>query len=363
MKPTMTGTPTPEPGADYTPAPDSLIPEAPATEASARSRVKRIALWAVGLLLFAALIASSGLDDLPRLSSLGLGWLAASLVLVLFSHFLFAVRWTGLVNALEGDHILTTANGYYYALSATAAGFVAVRTASNLIVRAVLLRQTTALTMARSLLSVLVDKLADLALIALYAPAVIVYLAAPGAEAVVWALLAAGTVLYFLPVYAPQAAWRRLIQGLLGAAVAVLTRLPLVRRIKLVEQLRTVHATNVWHSLPRQQMLVALALTVAGELALVGRAWFLALALGIDAPLLVFVIGVVLGQLSLFLAFTPGAIGVLEGSWFIVLQASDFSGDAISTFLISQRALQMLILSAIWLVVHLLKTATRPTPA
>ena len=81
--------------------------------------------------------------------------------------------------------------------------------------------------------------------------------------------------------------------------------------------------------------------------------------MGLSIPLSVILVGFPVAQLSLLLAFTPGALGVLEGGWYVVFSIVGISQADSSAFLIGQRAYLFIFTSMIFLISYLIFGAKR----
>ncbi len=98
---------------------------------------------------------------------------------------------------------------------------------------------------------------------------------------------------------------------------------------------------------PLWVVLAALGLTTVKYGLLVLRALLLTRALGLTVPPEALIVGVPISQLSLVVALTPGALGVLEGSWWAVLALFGVSSEAIAAFVLGQRLYQVAFLGGL----------------
>lgn len=67
------------------------------------------------------------------------------------------------------------------------------------------------------------------------------------------------------------------------------------------------------------------------------RIIFLVFALNLSIDYLVILFGMPLSQLSLIFSLTPGAMGFLEGGWFVVFLLAGIDKASTSLFLLGQR--------------------------
>jgi uncharacterized membrane protein YbhN (UPF0104 family) len=77
--------------------------------------------------------------------------------------------------------------------------------------------------------------------------------------------------------------------------------------------------------------------------------WY-ARAVSVTASPAVFVAGTPITQLSFLLAFTPGGLGILEATWYGILTHADFASPDIVRFLLVQRVGTMVLVGALALV-------------
>jgi uncharacterized protein (TIRG00374 family) len=84
------------------------------------------------------------------------------------------------------------------------------------------------------------------------------------------------------------------------------------------------------------------------------RSHFIGRALGIHLSLLLLLQAAPVAQLGQLLAFTPGALGIRELSWFAVLQASGIPRDDLLTFLVGHRAYIYVCILALSLISQLI---------
>jgi uncharacterized membrane protein YbhN (UPF0104 family) len=91
------------------------------------------------------------------------------------------------------------------------------------------------------------------------------------------------------------------------------------------------------------------------------RSYFIALALGITLSPWLLLLAAPVAQLGQLLAFTPGALGIRELSWFAVLQASGIPTDDLLTFLVGQRAYITFSILVLAFISQLI-TIVRPVP-
>ena len=237
------------------------------------------------------------------------------------------------MNKLEGRSVATATTFLsYYLMSRLAAHYVSL-TGSDLVIRPLMLKSADKLPLGRGIGSVVLDKAFDLLfVITLLIPAAFIMLQ-----------LASPSGLVAITIIALLVPWivafdNRLLPAVLRTGLRwarrVGSRIPLIgHRIPHQDQTEEVR----FELLSRRTLTLILALTMLKYGALVLRLFFLVQALDLPISVTTIWAGIPIAQLSLLLAFTPGALGVLEGGWYAVLSVMSVNPDAISAFLIGQR--------------------------
>jgi uncharacterized protein (TIRG00374 family) len=126
-----------------------------------------------------------------------------------------------------------------------------------------------------------------------------------------------------------------------------------LRRLATDKRFSSIENLDQLGLLESKPLLVILAFTLTRYLLVIARLHLLILALGLSIPLSVLLPGIIVAQASLIFAFTPGALGILEGGWYMVLSAVGVPQIDRSTFLIGQRVFWFIFTSGIFLVVYL----------
>jgi uncharacterized membrane protein YbhN (UPF0104 family) len=106
-------------------------------------------------------------------------------------------------------------------------------------------------------------------------------------------------------------------------------------------------------------MVNLMLITLLRHVFILARLYSLVAALGITIPVSVLLAGIPVAQLSLLLAFTPGALGILEGGWYVVLVIGGVAAADIAAFLLGQRVYSLAATSLIFLLSYLLFGARR----
>ena len=108
------------------------------------------------------------------------------------------------------------------------------------------------------------------------------------------------------------------------------------------------------NSLSGQSLMLIITLSIVRYLILVLSVYFLSKSFGLNISPVIFFMGTPVAQLSMFFAFTPGALGFLEGGWYAVLILSGITRSDITVFLLGQRAYLFIAIGGIFLVSLLL---------
>jgi uncharacterized protein (TIRG00374 family) len=190
----------------------------------------------------------------------------------------------------------------------------------------------------RSALSVVLDKLFDLILALLLVTPVALYLVGWIERPVAFGIMA-GTVLVAILLIAWQYEQVLRLLGRVGSRLAQpLARVPVIgRRLaqRLPQQLERLSGDALVQNRTAVQ---AFLLTLVMYALLSARLFFISQALQLDIPWYLFAMGVAVTQLAVVFAITPGSLGFLEGGWAAVLGLAGLSLEQFTTFVIGRRA-------------------------
>lgn len=179
----------------------------------------------------------------------------------------------------------------------------------------------------RAVLVVLLDNLLDVLLLAALVVPGLLYLRSLVSSVWFW-LLAAGAVLLLGGVIGwltAQRRWQRPL-GWLRRWPWLAARLPLEVAWEAGEMVK---GTAVWR---------AYALTVLLNLLLGLQYYWIAAAIRLPQPAVLFLAAFPLTQLSLIVAIAPGGLGIFDLSWYGLLLVGGMADSAATTFVIAQRA-------------------------
>jgi uncharacterized protein (TIRG00374 family) len=190
----------------------------------------------------------------------------------------------------------------------------------------------------RSALSVVLDKLFDLILALLLATPVALYLVGWIERPLAFGIIAGAVLLAVLLIAWQYERVLRLV-GQVGVRLArPLARVPVIgRRLsqRLPQQLERLSGEPLVHSRTAVQ---AFLLTLAMYALLSARLYFIAQALQLDVPWYLLAMGVAITQLAVVFAITPGSLGFLEGGWAAVFSLAGLELEQFTTFVIGRRA-------------------------
>ncbi|MBU0703757.1 MAG: flippase-like domain-containing protein [Chloroflexi bacterium] len=286
----------------------------------------RLALQLLSLALFGLILWSGGWEIWQQILA-GDRWA-----------LLAAFLWTGLANALSATRLQLVARSlagqelapwrrfYYLTMTACALGLVVPRSLSTLGGKSVGLRAL-GVSLKRSFWTVLLDNLFDLVLLGVLIVPSLLFLEG-WVSSGTFTALTLGSILMLA-----GALWWVTTAGRLLPLVRWLKRIP-----RLESALRIDHAGIIDLLPTRPTALRALGLSALLNGALATRFYYIARAVGVAHPWLIFIAGFPMTQLSLVLAVTPGGLGLFDAGWYGVLLLGGMPHQEALTFVIAQRA-------------------------
>lgn len=315
----------------------------------------------LGLAIVAFLVSRIGLDEIagswqPYIPLLLLAALAIDITI-----FIFALRWSTLVNSLAGEQKVSALDCFFYSISSLAAGLLFAQTASLLVVRSASLNRLKGIPLSKSIASVLIDKLFDLSYILLFIVPTLMFLfeLVSLEQAVVLALVVFAGVSVL--VVTRQSLSVRAIQIVVITALELIPLVPFVKNLRIAEQLDKFQNRAELELLQPTTTGRAYWLTAVGEVMLILRSWLIAQALGLDVSPLAIFMGITLSQMSLFVAITPGGLGITEATWYLALAGSHVEPGAIGVFLIAHRVFQSITIALTWFVLYVARWLKKPS--
>jgi uncharacterized protein (TIRG00374 family) len=295
--------------------------------------VKRLLNLGVGFVLFGILVYVGGTESLYQIKQIPLSSLTVFFLTTVSITACISVRWGVLTEALSGNQGISWLDYYHYFITSRALSFIIPQTAADGS-RALWLLQNKQMTIAHAGLSFVLDRLCDLGISFLFLLVVLPYWLHWVTPSTTFFLMA-GISLIPIPLIIFGYGWGfHHIVKLEGILLRIGQRLPKVRE-HMPESLQL-------DSLGRRVLLQAYLLSVIKFCLLALRLVFLGQILAPPIPPTPIILGTPLAQLSIVFAFTPGALGIFDASWFAILSLSKVPKDTITALLLEQRVLTFL---------------------
>jgi uncharacterized membrane protein YbhN (UPF0104 family) len=285
----------------------------------------RLVLQLLSLALFGLILWSGGVEPWQQILHSAPEDILVAFLLVGAATVLSATRLRIMVHSMVGRRLASWPHYYYLNMTARALGLVVPRSLSNLGGKSVALRAL-GVSLKRAVWLVMIDNLLDLMLLGVLMIPGLVFLRGlitPGS----FVGLALGLTLT--------------LTGALWWGTAAGRWLPLTRWLKRFPWLGSAlrvdpeGAANVLPS--RSTALQALGLTALLNGALAVGFYYIALAVGITSPWLIFAAGFPITQLSLVISVTPGGLGLFDAGWYGVLLLGGVPRGEALTFVVAQR--------------------------
>jgi uncharacterized protein (TIRG00374 family) len=313
--------------------------------------------YVVGLAVIAILVYLGGPTAVRATVKPRIGYLLLCFLANLFMLAASSLRWGYIVDAIEGRRVCSYWSYFSFFISGRFLGQYVSRAGGDFLLRPGLLSQTNEVALSKAVSASLLDKAFDLAIVALLIVPSVLYLVGivPGfvSAAIAAALLSPLSYVLLWKTSALVA----LLQSGLRRAHALLSRLPLLRRVTKHDHLNSISNLDKLKLLERKSLLAILAMTSARYFLVVARLYLLVMALDLSIPVSILLPGIVVAQAGLILAFTPGALGILEGGWYVILGAAGIPQTERSAFLLGQRVYWFIFTTVVFLVVYLVSGA------
>jgi uncharacterized protein (TIRG00374 family) len=323
-------------------------------------RIARTLLGLTGVVIFGVILYMGGTDALSRVIHGDPRFLLGSLLAIGMITLLGSLRWRLLVSALTQQPPLPVREIYHYNIIGRFISLFAPRGVGDFAGRPLALRAGKASSLGMAVYSTILDRMFDYILILLLAVPALLYALRLISLEVGGGLAALLVAVGFLLVATRFGQVVRWFNKLLGHVVALATKIPLLGRTvprARVEQLRQLEDIEI----DRRTAGYAYLISIAQILMILARSYLIGRALGLSLPILLLLLAAPVAQLGQLLAFTPGALGVRELSWFAVLQAAGIPGDDLLTFLVGHRAYIYVCIIVLALISQLI-TLAKPLP-
>jgi uncharacterized protein (TIRG00374 family) len=306
-----------------------------------KQKRNRILSWLInlaGLLIFGLILYLGGVEAWQQILDGDWRYVLAALAVTLAWNVVATYRWSLLANQLFGYEVCTFRYYFTYQMIGMIIGQVVPISVGMLGGRPVALSLSQQVSLKRSALSVVLDKLFDLILALLLSVPVALYLIGWIERPLTFGIMG-GVVLAAVLLIAWQYERVFQIMGRVGARLArPLARVPVIgRRLsqRLPQQLDRLSGDALVHNSTAVQ---AFLLTLVMYALLSARLFFISQALQLDIPWYLLTMGVAITQLAVVFAITPGSLGFLEGGWAAVLGLAGLTLDQFTTFVIGRRA-------------------------
>jgi len=326
---------------------------------SKKARWRYVIGYLIGLALFGAIIYLGGIGSIqatlsPRLDFLLLCF-AANLLLFVTS----SLRWGYVINKIEGYKVCSYYNYFVFFMSGRFLGQYISRAGGDLLLRPALLNRVNGVALKKGIYATFLEKTFDLMLILILIIPAVLYLfkITPGYISLLIAITSFAALLVF-SVQRSSKFLGTFKRALLWGGFA-LKKTPLLNRLARDKYLEKINNLDKFKLLEKKTLHYLLAMTFVRLIFVIGRLYFLVAALGLSIPLSTLLVGIPVAQLSLILALTPGALGVLEGGWYAVFAIAGIAPAERSAFLIGQRVYWFIFINLIFLMSYLIFGAKR----
>jgi uncharacterized protein (TIRG00374 family) len=317
--------------------------------------------------IFAVILYLGGTEALSRVAHGDPVYLLAALLAIGGVTLTGSLRWRLLVSGLTRRPAMPLHLIYYYNIIGRVISLFAPRGVGDFAGRPLALRAGKGSSLGMALYSTLLDRLFDFILLMLMTGPALLYVGRLVSLkiGIVLAVIFLGVAFFIIAARLEQVI--RWLTALLGWVAAWGSKAPLLGRLiprDKVDRLRQLDGVQVdFWTASRAYLLTILQILLATL-----RTYLIARALRLHLPFLLLLMATPVAQLGQIIAFTPGALGIRELSWFGVLQATGIPRDDLLTFLVGHRAyiyVCILVLSLIsQLTVALWSQRARPrTPA
>lgn len=307
----------------------------------AKKKRNRILSWLInlgGVLAFALILYFGGVETWQQIVTGDWGYLLAALAVALLWNLVAAYRWQLIAERVAGRAICPFRYFFTYHMLGMFTGQIVPITVGMLGGRPVALSLSQEVSLKRSALSVLLDKLFDLILALLLVGPVALYLVGWIERLLAFALMG-GVVLLGALLIAWQYERGVRLAGQLGSRLAQpLTRLPVIgqRLIRRLPQQLDRLTTETF--LDNRSALHAFLLTLVMYSLLSVRLFFITEAVHLGIPWYLLMMGIAVTQLALVFSVTPGSLGFLEAGWAAVMALAGLTNEQFYTYVIARRA-------------------------
>lgn len=289
------------------------------------NRWLRWGLQLISVVLFGLILWWAGPDAWQQVVAGDPQHLILALLMLGLAGTVSAARLKLITAGMAGSRLPAWTRFYHLTMTTRALGLVIPRSVSILAGKSVGLCAF-GVPLRRAALIVLVDNAFDICLLGLLAiPGMVLLQGSPSplllvGLAVCLILILTGIIWWAMA----ERRWRSLVGWL--------------RRLPRLSSALHLDADDSFVPLPQAAAVQALGLSIALNLALVSCYYHISRAIGLSQPWAIFAASFPVTQLSLVLAFTPGALGLFDASWYGVLLWGGVPRQEALDFVIAQRA-------------------------
>jgi uncharacterized protein (TIRG00374 family) len=315
--------------------------------------IKKTIGYLFGLAVLAVLIYIGGAKSLKATFRPHLGHLLFVFFSMLSVFIVGSLRWGFIVNSIKRKKVCSYFDYFLYFTSGRFFGQYVSVAVGDFFLRPAALKKIQGINLKVGIATALLDKMLDMLFVLILVVPSFLYL---------FAVLSRLQTLVLIAILFGILFALLLLKAEIFATGLKRSLLPLVKRLRTLRAFRTVikdehieilanlESLNIFK---KETLLTLVVITIVKYIFLILRVYFLTAALGLGIPLFVLCTGIPVAQLGLTLAFTPGALGVLEGGWYAVLTLSRISKVDIATFLIAQRAYWFVFTGLIFLGIYI----------
>lgn len=325
-----------------------------------KKRVVRTILGLLGVVIFGVFLYLGGKEALVRIVHGDPVYILATILAIGGVTIIGTLRWRLLVSAVTRKPPLPFRQMYHYTIIGRFVSLFAPRGIGDFAARPLALTAGGGSSFGMAVYSTILDRIFDYFLMIIMTIPSVLYVAhiiTLETGAVLTIIL---VVVSFFIVATNFGRLVRLFNKIMSTVISLGNRLPLVHGIIPKEKLDHFQELESL-DIDFQIAGTAYVLTVCYLGMMIVRSYFIALALGITLSPWLLLLAAPVAQLGQLLAFTPGALGIRELSWFAVLQASGIPTDDLLTFLVGQRAYITFSILVLAFISQLI-TIVRPVP-
>jgi uncharacterized protein (TIRG00374 family) len=327
-----------------------------------RKRIVRAVLGLSGVVIFAIVLYLGGTESLSRVVHGDPVYLLATLLAIGAVTLVGALRWRLLVSALTRQPTLPMRQVYHYNIIGRLVSLFAPRGVGDFAARPLALRAGGGSSLGTAFYSTVLDRVFDYVLMMLIIGPALLYatrLVSLEMGTVLAAILLGGGFFLVATRFGSVVRWLNTLLGkLLVWAKAVPLAGALLPEAK-VERLRQLEDIEI----DFRTAGIAYLLTFLYISMMILRSYFIGRALGVHLSFPLLLLSAPVAQLGQLLAFTPGALGIRELSWYGVLQAADLPPEDLLTFLVGHRAYIYACIVTLALISQLIFVIWPPRPA